>query len=221
MSQAFIQPPLTFEQAMALLEKQHQDTLAKIEADRFETFAKIEADKKLHQEQMKEFKEKMEKHDKRMENLSRRFGDLGNRLGEIVECLVSPGLKEKFDKYGFYFRNTTVRHEITDESRNVITDIDVLLQDGDDVMAVEVKTKPTTSDVERHIKRMEQIQQYAPGLTANKRVYGAIAGAIIDKDVLDAAFEAGFYVISQTGDNVDIIEPPSYFVPKYWDVVPK
>ena len=216
--------PMNFKQAMAILEKQYQNTLAKIELD-----------KKLHQEEMQkrdeemqkrdaEFKLQMQKYDEaskkrdaEFKNLSRRFGDLGNRLGEIVEYLVTSNLKEKFDKYGFYFRSTMLKVEINNEKRQPITDIDVLLYDGDRTMAVEVKTRPTQEDVKRHILRMQQIQKYTPGIIENKRVYGAIAGAIIDKDVLDAAFEAGFYVISQTDDNVDIIPPPADFVAKYWD----
>ena len=92
MNQVVIPSPMTFEQAMAILDKRHEDTLAKIEAD-----------KKLHQEQISEFKAYMQKRDEEMKNLSRRFGDLGNRLGDIVEYLVASNLKEKFDKYGFYF----------------------------------------------------------------------------------------------------------------------
>ena len=88
-------------------------------------------------------------------------------------------------------------------------------------MLVEVKTKPTIDDVDKHIERMEKMQQHPTRATRDAKMYGAIAGAIINKDVIDAAFAAGFYVISQTGDNVDIIEPPSTFVAKYWDVISK
>ena len=118
----------------------------------------------------------------------------------------------------FIFGTQRYDKKVNDENRKLITDIDVLLQDGDKVMAVEVKTKPTVSDVERHILRMEQIQQYKPGDTVNKKVYGAIAGAMIDDEVLQAAFDAGFYVVSQTGDNVNIVSPPNNFEPKYWIV---
>jgi hypothetical protein len=206
---------------------------------------KIEADKKLHQEQMQkrdaemqkrseehkaelqkrseEHKEEMQKRDAelkefkdRMDNLSQRFGDVGNRLGEMTEYLVTPNLKEKFDKYGFYFRSTTLHTEVSDGKRNVLTDIDVLLMDGENVMAVEVKTKAKTDDIQRHILRMQQIQQFTPEIVKNKKVYGAIACAIINEEVKQAAFDAGFYVICQTGENVVIVEPPDNFVAKYW-----
>ncbi len=227
MEQTVIPAPMTFEQAMAILEKQHQDTLAKIEADKIkyekqhqDTLAKIEADRKLHQEQMKkrdeEFEEQMGEFKKEMKNLSRRFGDLGNRLGDIVEYLVASNLKEKFDKYGFYFRSMGLKIEISD-GKKTITDIDVLLYDGDKIMAVEVKTKPTIDDVQRHILRMEQIVQYTNFMTEDKKVYGAIACAMLEEEVKEEAFKSGFYLICQTGDNIDIVEPPDGFVAKYWD----
>jgi len=128
-------PPMTFEQAMALMEKRNEAT-----------FAQIEKDKKLHAEHMQKFEEKMQKFEEKMENLSRRFGDLGNRLGDIIEYLVTTNLKEKFDKYGFCFRSTGLKIEIYD-GRKTITDIDVLLYDGDCIMAVEVKTRPTCSSL--------------------------------------------------------------------------
>jgi hypothetical protein len=130
--------------------------------------------------------------------------------------MVSPNLKEKFNKYGFTFNTATIHQEIFN-GKKTITDIDVLLQDGDSVMAVEVKTKPTIDDVNRHIWRMEQIQQYQPGDTKNKRVYGAIAGAMVEEEVLEAAFNAGFYVVWQTGENIEIVSPPDTFVAKYWE----
>jgi len=93
-----------------------------------------------------------------------------------------------------------------------------LLEDGDSVMAVEVKTKPTIDDINRHLWRMEQIQNYPPGATRGRKVYGAIACAVIDEDVKEAAFNSGFYVICQTGDNVEIIPTPDSFVAKCWEV---
>jgi len=49
------------------------------------------------------------------------------------------------------------------------------------------------------------------------KVYGAIAGATLDNDVKEATFDSGFYVITQTDDNTDVIEPPENFVPKFWN----
>jgi hypothetical protein len=231
-------PPMTFEQVMAILDKKYQETLAKLEAEKAETLAKIEADKKLHaeqmkkqhqdtlakieadkklqQEQMREFKEEMKRHHEEMKNLSRRFGDLSNRFGEIVEGMVSPNLKSKFREYGFNFGNSTTNYVISD-GKQTITEVDVLLEDGDCVMVVEVKTKPVTDDITKHIERLENIKRFPPGAARGKKVYGAIACAIINDDVKSIVFNEGFYLICQTGDTVDIVTPPPSFVHRYWE----
>jgi len=186
-------PPLTFEQVMIIMDKQ-----------KAETFAKIEADKKEHKE--------------RMDDLSRRFGDLGNRLGEIIEFMVITGIEEKFEKYGFAFGDTIQGLKIKN-GKKTVTDIDFLLLDGDSIiMVIEVKTKPTLNDVERHIQRMDEILQYPNKVTKDVKIYGAIACALIEDDVQQAAFDAGFYVIMQQNENADIVKPPDNFIPKFWEV---
>jgi hypothetical protein len=47
-----------------------------------------------------------------------------------------------------------------------------------------------------------------------RKLYGAVAAAIIPENVLDFALKQGFYVIRQSGDNVSIVEPQDR--PKAW-----
>ena len=209
--------PLTFEHAIAIVDKNIQAI-----------FAKIEADKKLHQEEMKKRDEEMKKRDEKrdeemkatIKRLDRHFGDITNRFGEVIEYMIAPDLCSKFRKYGFNFQQSNTRQQVSDGNK-VLTEIDILLEDGDATMAVEVKTKPTMYDLNRHIRRMSEIQQYPPRSVRGTRLYGAIAGAVITDEIKESAFEAGFYVICQTGDNVEVIPPPDNFVVKYWDAKSK
>jgi len=189
---------------MAILDKRVQASENELQ----KTLANLEVEKQLREREMQEFKDKME-------NLSRRFGDLSNRLGDVIEGLVAPNLRQKFEKYGFNFGGSTTTYEIF-EGKRTITEVDVLLRDGDCVMAIEVKTKPTDADVKKHLWRIEQVVKYGGAETKNKKIYGAIAAAILDDDVRDAAFDAGFYVVCQSGDTVDIVPPPEDFVARAW-----
>jgi len=195
-------PPMTFEQVMAIIRESNEVEKQLREKEMANRDAKWEAEQR-------EFRD-------RMENLSRRFGDLSNRFGEVVEGLVSPNLIRKFDKFGFSFGGSATNYKIT-EGKKSITEIDVLLRDGDCLMVVEVKTKPVYDDITKHLWRMDQVVKYADDLTRNKKIYGAIACAVLDDDVRDAAFKAGFYVVCQSGDSVDIVLPPADFVAKVWD----
>jgi len=199
-------PPMTFEQAMAIMKQQGEDLLAKTKEETAAIYAKIEA--------------------QRIENENRRKADnkkwreMSLRLGEIIEYMIAPDLPAKFRELGFTFRNSTIRQDVSDGTR-VLTDIDILLEDGDSVMLIEAKTCPTVYDVKELLKNMKIVQQHPPRSVRGAKMYGAIAGAVVRDNVAKAAFAAGFYVVMQTGENVEIVPPPKDFVPKVWEVAEK
>ena len=157
----------------------------------------------------------MKETDRRMKETDKRIGDLGNRFGEMVEHLVAPSINEKFNELGFSFDTVSQNIQITDSSGNFLAEIDLLLENGDIAIAVEVKAKPSEKDVDQHINRMEVLRSRAYIKNDNRKFQGAIAGAVMNKEVLNYAHEAGFYVIEQTGDTVKISIPEG-FVPREW-----
>jgi hypothetical protein len=82
-------------------------------------------------------------------------------------------------------------------------------------MAVEVKSKPLQKDVDEHINRLEILHSRVAARGDTRKYQGAIAGAIMNKEVRDYAHKAGFYVIEQTGDTVKI-NIPKNFKPRIW-----
>jgi hypothetical protein len=153
--------------------------------------------------------------DRKIQETSRQIGRLGNRFGELTEHLVVPNIKEKFKELGFAFEQVSQNLRITDASENLIAEIDILLENGNTVMAVEVKAKPLQKDVDEHVNRMEILRRRADDRNDNRRFQGAIAGAIMNKEVRDYAYKTGFYVIEQTGDTARITIPNG-FVPREW-----
>jgi hypothetical protein len=102
------------------------------------------------------------------------------------------------------------------DSANVPTEeVDILLEDGEEALAVEVKSKLSIDDVREHAQRMEKLRRYADGHRDRRRLVGAVAGAIIGEGVQAFALKNGFYVISQAGDTVKI-DVPEGFVPRAW-----
>jgi Holliday junction resolvase len=96
-----------------------------------------------------------------------------------------------------------------------LAEVDVWLENGDSVMAVEIKSKLLQKHVNDHIERMEKLQGYAKEHGDKRKLLGALAGAIVKKDARDYAIQKGFYVIEQSGDTVKI-EMPEKFKPKAW-----
>ena len=159
---------------------------------------------------------KFQESGRRMEKLQEQMGDLNNRFGEMVEHLVAPSIVEKFNELGFkfykYAPNVRITKPGTDDD---LAEIDILLENGDTVIAVEVKAKATQKSVKKHIKRMQILRQYADLHKDKRRHHGAIAVAIMDRSLRSYILKQGFYLIEQTGDTVQI-NIPEGFKPREW-----
>jgi len=186
------------------------------------TFEKVwamfqETDRKFQETErlMKENAERQKETDQQIKESTRQMmkevGKLGNRFGELVEHLVAPNISNKFNELGFCFTKTGMDVEIKDKQNpQNNTEVDVLLENGDIVIAVEVKSKPNEKDVKYHLWRMEVLRHYADERNDRRRYQGAIAGAIISDEMRRYILKEGFYVIEQTGDTVWINIPPDF-----------
>jgi hypothetical protein len=150
-----------------------------------------------------------------MQATDKRFGELSNRFGDMVEYMVLPNLVVKFEELDFTFTKAN-RTEIKDRKHDIFLEVDALLENGDKVMAVEIKSKPNIDDIHDHIERMEKLRIYAD-LHNDKRVYlGAVAGVVFGDSEKIYALKKGFYVIEPSGDTFNIIEPKGSYHPHEW-----
>ena len=166
-------------------------------------------------QRQKETEREMKETREQMKETDQRIGELGNRFGELAEHLVAPSINKKFNELGFTFENTSQNHRISDSSGRFLAEIDILLENGDTVIAVEVKSKPNQKDVDDHINRMEVLRRRADARNDTRKFQGAIAGAIVSDELRNYAHKTGFYMIEQTGDTVKI-NIPKDFKPREW-----
>jgi hypothetical protein len=163
----------------------------------------------------KQLKEQVEATERQMKATDKRVGELTNRFGDMVEHMVLPNLVTKFEELGFTFTKAN-RTEIKDKQHNIFLEVDALLENGDKVMAVEIKTKPNIDDINDHIERMEKLRIYAD-LHNDKRVYlGAMAGVVFSESEKVYALKRGFYVVEPSGDTFNITEPKGAYHPHEW-----
>jgi hypothetical protein len=189
------------------------------------TFEKIwmlfqETDRKMREtdEKMRETDRKMQETDRRMKEtdkmikrLSKQFGEVGKRFGELAEHLVSPGIVRIFNEHGYHFHEVSSNIEIKDDNNRTLTEIDLLLDNDEVTIVVEVKAKPSVNDIPHHITRLNILREhFKKHKKANKKIIGAIAGAIFDKDIKSTAIEAGLYTITQSGDTIKIDVPTDF-----------
>jgi len=112
-------------------------------------------------------------------------------------------------------RKTPGGHKIYGEDGKLIAEIDILLENGETVMAVEVKAKVATGDVKDFIERLEILREHRNKKNDRRKIQGAIAGAIFGSAQKREVIQAGLYVIEQTGDTMKI-DIPKDFVPREW-----
>ena len=157
-----------------------------------------------------------EKTEKIVRRTNKQMGDLNRRFGELAEHLVAPNIHKRFNELGYHFgRCSPGGTKIFDGKGNTKTEIDLVLENGETIMALEVKTKPVMKDVEHHIKRLEILRDHQRGINDRRTIKGAIAGAIFGPEEKKATLEAGLYVVEQSGDTMKI-DVPDGFVPREW-----
>jgi hypothetical protein len=180
-----------------------------------------EADRR-HQETERAIKAMSEEADKRHQETervikrnSRQFGYLSNRFGEMVEHMVTPNLLKKFEELDFTFTKANST-EIKDKKNGIFAQVDSFLENGDKVVATEIKAKPSTEDINNHVSRMEKLRRYADLHEDSRAYYGAVAGAVFGEEEKIYALEKGFYVIEPSGNTFNITEPAGIYHPREW-----
>lgn len=160
----------------------------------------------------------MQETDRRMRETDRKISALGSRIGEIVENMIGGDIVQQFQALGYdissYYRNRIFGNRGTNESG----EIDLILEDGDIAILIEAKTSLQTADVKEHIERLEKYRRHLEkhGDKTGRRFIGAVAGAVVDPEVVKFAHKNGLYVIVQSGKAIEIIPSPNGFVAKKW-----
>jgi hypothetical protein len=181
----------------------------------FDRFQKgMDEFRKTHAETVKSLRESHAETEKTLrqaidsteKTLNKAIGGLSNTMGALVEHFMTAGLPQKFKQFGFAFdRVTTVKW--ADGENNIYMEIDGLLENGAQAMAVEVKTTLRNEDVDDHLDRMEKVRKYAD-LHGDKREFlSAIAATIVSKSAKDYALKKGLFVIEPAGEDVKVTRP--------------
>jgi len=207
---------LTFEKVWAMFQetdRQRKETERLIKESQKETDRQM---KESQKETDRVIKESQKKTDRVITRIEKQMGGLHNSFGEMAEHLVAPSIEKRFNELGYHFKAVAPGgFNIHDDTGKVVAQVDILLLNSDCIMAVEVKAKVHAKDMEHHVKRLELLRKYWEKNGDKRVIRGAIAGAIFGNIEKEAAIEAGFYVLVQSGDTMKL-ELPDGFVPREW-----
>ena len=178
---------------------------------------------RLLQEQSQESDRRFQETDRRFRETERvmkeqnqrvdeQLGKLGNRLGEFVEWQVRPAAVRLFQERGIDVNELSA--DLSVQKGDDGLEIDLLVVNGSEAIAIEVKSKLTQADVDEHLERLDKFKKLVPRYHSLK-ILGAVAAMVTPSEVARYAYRQGLFVIAQSGDNLVILNDQK-FQPKAW-----
>jgi len=151
--------------------------------------------------------------DKRIERMHQQFAkDLNgvtDSLSRFAEQTVFPATKRLFKERGIrlnLFYSNLEAHDL--DGNNMETDVVGIGPKC--AVVIEVKLRLRQTDIKEFLeKKLPRFFDFFPGFR-RPILYGGVAGKSIDKDVDRFAYKKGLFVISQTGDNVQILNDKKF-----------
>lgn len=228
-------PPLTFDDVMRLFQEtdrmtkdfrsdlQEIDSMAKqfrldlqeinrttqaLQASQLETdrlFKEMRADREDTERRFKET-------DRLFKETNKKIGDLGNRLGEFVQEMVRPAVVRLFRERNIEVHQ--VMRNIEAFNDDIAVEIDLLVINRQQAIAVECKSRLTVDDVNDHVARLDKFKRLFPQYQ-NLQLMGAVAGMVVSDEAARYAYRQGLFVLAQSGDAV-LIHNDARFSPKLW-----
>lgn len=175
-------------------------------------------------EQMRQENERMRRETERMsQETERKFqegydkvlasiGRLGNRLGDFIEDAVRPAAVRLFRERGIDVHE--VYQNVSSQRGEEGIEIDLLVVNDNEAVAIECKSHLTLDDVKEQLERLAKLKRLLPKY-ADSRVLGAVAAMVIPDNVAKFAYRQGLFVIGQSGEQL-LIRNDAQFVPKAW-----
>jgi len=191
--------------------------------DIFALFRESEQQRKEYQRiaerEMAELRKQSDRTDQQIAKLTtqvaqtnKQVGGLTSRWGEFVENLIKPAAARLFQEKGIDVHLTALRVTGQDEQGSI--EIDILVENTTEVVAIEVKSHLEIRDVKRFLQTLERFKKAFPK-HKNDKLYGAVAGIKIDERVNEYAIQEGLFLIQPAGDSVAIANSHE-FHPRTW-----
>ena len=150
--------------------------------------------------------------DRKIKEVSASIGKLGNRLGDFIEDAVRPAAVRLFQSRGIIVHE--VQQNVSVQRGEEGLEIDLMVVNDTEAVAVECKSNLKIDDVNEHLERLDKLKRLLPRY-ANFKVMGAVAAMVIPDNVARYAASKGLFVIGQSGEDMAIRNDED-FKPTVW-----
>jgi len=156
-------------------------------------------------EELREWREEWKDQSKK---LHKKMGTLDHNIGKFSENITVNGLKKKFEELGYPHEDSDVHIPfVIPGSRGISSEIDYLYESTDAIILVEFKAALEVEDVKKHMERIEKYRRCINAAGDNRKIMGAVHGAVVGEGAREFSLENGLYVVEHSGDSIQIIEP--------------
>ena len=182
-------------------------------------FREVREMQKETERRFQETERRFQETDRKFQETDRKFdktdiliGRLGNRLGDFVEGMVKPSAVRIFQERGIKVHQVSRGVEAERDKKKI--QIDLLVVNDVELVAVECKSSLSVDDVNEHLERLTKVKIFLPQYR-DMRVMGAVAAMVIPENVGRYAYKKGLFVLCQKGDSMVILNDDN-FEPKVW-----
>lgn len=144
----------------------------------------------------------MEELKKQVRATTEAVNNLTTPLCLFIEEMVEPAVVQLFQERGIDVTQTMSR--LKSKRPGAAMEIDILVVNGSELVAVECKSRLSKDDVDDFLDRLQRFKLAFPQFR-DFQVYGAVAGIEIDQGIDSYAYRRGLFVIKQSGETVKII----------------
>ncbi len=186
------------------LDKEFRDSIA--ETRKFD---------KEFRESVRELRKSQKETDRQFKETDQKIKDLGNlftcQWGKLVEALLGSGLPELFQSRGIRVTEAGPNVEFLDAEGRKAAQVDVMVRNGEEDIAVEVKTTCRPADIAEHIDRLARVRAAKPEYRSGaKKLYGAVASLKFEAESDRHAEKKGFFVLDCGEGAVSIRNHPDF-----------
>ncbi len=153
--------------------------------------------------QMKETDRQMKETDKKYRQLADQFT---STTGHITEGILAPSAIRMFKEAGFAIDRCIANLKKSDHHNQAGIEVDLLLIDTTQAIAVEVKTDCRKRDVDRFLEKMPRFKTFFPEYN-DKELFVAMAALKYDRDAMQYAKDNGLLVISTADGDLFTLDP--------------
>lgn len=199
----------TLEKLEELIYKGFKETDERIEKNRQESDKRIE---RMQRETQRE-----------IDKVAKQLGGVTESLGRLSEEGVLAAVKRLFDKRGIpldhFYRN------LTGPLNGETMETDIIGVGPKHTVLIEGKLRLRQAEVKKFLEtKLPRFFEFFPNLR-RPVLYGGVAGMSIDEDADRFAYKQGLFVITQSGENLRIVNDkkfrPRSFAPSTNDHLPK